>query len=102
MKKKVLYQPKETERRSPPPFIKILLRVLNVTQFNHWNETFYHSWPSCRNLIGHFAVVDESAENAAHVNVSCNALLASGNFEVDIVVEKKSTVAWRGLHAYPQ
>lgn len=101
MKKKVLYQPKEAERRSPP-FIKILLRVLNVTQFNHWNETFYHSWPSCRNLIGHFAVVDESAENAAHVNVSCNALLASGNFEVDIVVEKKSTVAWRGLHAYPQ
>lgn len=87
MKKKVLYQPKEAKRRSPPP---------------HWNETFYHSWPSCRNLIGHFAVVDESAENAVHVNVSCNALLASGNFEVDIVVGKRSTVAWRGLHAYPQ
>lgn len=100
--KKKFYINLKKRKEDPPPFIKILLRVLNVTQFNHWNETFYHSWPSCRNLIGHFAVVDESAENAAHVNVSCDALLASGNFEVDIVVEKKSTVAWRGLHAYPQ
>ena len=38
---------------------------------------FYHNWQSCPNLIGQFALVDKSTDNAARVNVSPNAFISA-------------------------
>ena len=59
-----------------------------------------------RNLIGQFAVVDRSTDNAARVNVSRNghALKESSVYSVhvDIVVKRKSTVVQRDLYSCQQ
>ena len=59
-----------------------------------------------RNLIGQFAVVDRSTDNAARVNVSRNghALKESSVYsvDVDIVVKRKSTVVQRDLYSCKQ
>ena len=59
-----------------------------------------------RNLIGQFAVVDRSTDNATRVNVSRNghALKESSVYsvDVDIVVKRKSTVVQRDLYSCQQ
>ena len=42
---------------------------------NSQGKKNYHNLQQCRNLIGQFAVIDKSTDNAACVSVSRNAFI---------------------------
>ena len=70
--------------------VKIMSRVINF---------FYHNWQLCCHLIGQFAVVDKSTNNAAYINVSCNGhALKESFFNIDIVtvLGESTTVLLQG------